>query len=169
MPAMTIQAVIFDFFGTLVDDFVASTAQMTPDLATAVNAPHEQFMELWRKTSNLRIDGTFQSIEAAIEYVCTGIGIQPTPEKLTKAVEIRLNQIRQALKPRPDAIQGLQNRPAEQLLVRDSNSMAGLSFCRIGRFGGFFQPRASQKTGPTYFSARVRAPRRNSPAMYLCR
>jgi putative hydrolase of the HAD superfamily len=108
MPAMTIQAVIFDFFGTLVDDFVASTAQMTPDLATAVNAPHEQFMELWRKTSNLRIDGTFQSIEAAIEYVCTGIGIQPTPEKLTKAVEIRLNQIRQALKPRPDAIATLQ-------------------------------------------------------------
>jgi len=99
-----IRAVIFDFFGTLVDDFVAATAPMTPDLATAVNAPAEQFLELWRKTTNLRIDGTFQSIEAAVEHVCAAIGVQPTNEELSKAVEIRLNQIRRALKPKRDAV-----------------------------------------------------------------
>jgi len=101
---VTIRAVIFDFFGTLVDDFVAATAPMTPDLATAVNAPAEQFLELWRKTTNLRIDGTFQSIEAAVEHVCAAIGVQPTNEELSKAVEIRLNQIRRALKPKRDAV-----------------------------------------------------------------
>lgn len=105
---MTIRAVIFDFFGTLVDDFVASTGQMTPDLATALNAPHDQFVELWRKTSNLRIDGTFQSVETALENVCAAIGVQPTAEEMTKAVEIRLNQIRRALNPKPDAIATLQ-------------------------------------------------------------
>jgi putative hydrolase of the HAD superfamily len=105
---VTIRAVIFDFFGTLVDDFVAATGQMTPDLATAVNAPHEQFIELWRKTTNLRIDGTFQSIEAAVEHVCAAIGVQPNTEQLAKAVEIRLNQIRRALKPKPDAVATLQ-------------------------------------------------------------
>lgn len=105
---MTIRAVIFDFFGTLVEDFVASTRQLTPDLATAVNAPHEPFLELWRKTTNLRIDGTFQSIEAAVEHVCAAIGVQPTNEELTKAVEIRLHQIRRALKPNRDAVATLQ-------------------------------------------------------------
>ena len=105
---MTIRAVIFDFFGTLVDDFVAATGQLTPDLATAVNAPHEQFLELWRKTSSQRIDGTFQSIEAAVEHVCAALGVQPTTEELIKAVEIRLNQIRRALEPKPDALATLQ-------------------------------------------------------------
>jgi ABC-type hemin transport system substrate-binding protein len=105
------------------DDFVASTGQMTPDLATALNAPHDQFVELWRKTSNLRIDGTFQSVETALEHVCAAIGVQPAAEEMTKAVEIRLNQIRRALNPKPDAIATLQaleaewvqNRPSQQL------------------------------------------------------
>jgi putative hydrolase of the HAD superfamily len=101
---VTIRAIIFDFFGTLVDDFVAAAGPMTPDLATAVNAPHEQFIEHWRKTSKLRIDGTFQSVEAAIEHVCIAVGVQPSAEELAKAVEIRLNQIRRALKPKPDAV-----------------------------------------------------------------
>ena len=101
---VTVRAVIFDFFGTLVDDFVAATGPMTPALAIAVNAPHEQFIELWRNTSSLRIDGTFQSIEAAIEHVCAAVGIQPSTEQMAKAVEIRLNQIRRALKPKPDAV-----------------------------------------------------------------
>ncbi|HEX7229131.1 MAG TPA: HAD-IA family hydrolase [Candidatus Binatia bacterium] len=101
---MTIRAIIFDFFGTLVDDFVAATGPMTPDLAMAVNAPHEQFIEHWRKTSNLRIDGTFQSVEAAIEHVCIAMDVRPSTEELAKAVEIRLSQIRRALKPKPDAV-----------------------------------------------------------------
>jgi putative hydrolase of the HAD superfamily len=105
---VTIRAVIFDFFGTLVDDFVAATGPMTPELAIAVNAPHQQFIEHWRKTSSLRIDGTFQSIEAAIEHVCADIGVQPSTEQMANAVEIRLNQIRRALKPKPDAVATLQ-------------------------------------------------------------
>ena len=122
---MTIQAVIFDFFGTLVDDFVASIGQMTPDLATAVNAPHEQFIELWRNTSSLRIDGTFQSVEAAIEHVCAAIGVQPTTEELMKAVEIRLNQIRRALKPKRDAIATV------RALKRSGHKIGLLSNCSI--------------------------------------
>jgi putative hydrolase of the HAD superfamily len=106
--SVTLRAVIFDYFGTLVEDFVAATGPMTPDLAIAVNAPHERFIELWRTTSSLRIDGTFQSIEAAIEHVCAVIGVQPSTEQLTKAVEIRLNQILRALKPKPDAVATLQ-------------------------------------------------------------
>ncbi len=120
---MSIQAVIFDFFGTLVGDFVASTGPMTPDLATALKAPHQQFAELWRKTSNLRIDGTFQSIEAALAHVCAGIGVQPSREELVQAVEIRLNQIRHMLLPKPDAI------PTLRQLRRQGYTIGLLSNC----------------------------------------
>lgn len=122
---MAIQAVIFDFFGTLVGDFVASTRPMTPDLATALKAPHEQFTELWRKTSNLRIDGTFQSIEAALEQVCSGIGVTPSRAELANAVEIRLNQIRHAFEPKPDAIATLQR------LKHSGRKIGLLSNCSI--------------------------------------
>jgi putative hydrolase of the HAD superfamily len=122
---VTIRAVIFDFFGTLVDDFVAATGQMTPDLATAVNAPHEQFIELWRKTTSLRIDGTFQSVEAAIEHVCSTIGVEISAEQMKNAVELRMQQISGALVPKPDAVETVRQ-------LKDSGYKIGvLSNCSI--------------------------------------
>jgi putative hydrolase of the HAD superfamily len=101
---MKFQAVIFDLFGTLVDDFVSSTKQANVDLATLLSVPHEPFAREWRQTSAMRIDGTFQTIEASIEYVCDAIGAQVTKEQINRAVEIRLQQIRRALKPNPGAV-----------------------------------------------------------------
>lgn len=101
---MVYSAVIFDLFGTLVDDFVSSTGQLNPAMAVVLNAPYEPFAQVWRKTSNMRIDGTFQTVEAAIEHVCGTLGVQPTVEQMTKAAEIRLRQISRALKPKTDAV-----------------------------------------------------------------
>jgi putative hydrolase of the HAD superfamily len=96
--------VIFDLFGTLVDDFVTSVGQMNTELATAVEAPFEQFMQLWRQTSEMRTIGAFQTVEASIEYVCGIMGMRATPDQMTKAVEIRLRHTRRALEPRPNAV-----------------------------------------------------------------
>ncbi|HEY7221139.1 MAG TPA: HAD-IA family hydrolase [Candidatus Binatia bacterium] len=101
---MKFQAIIFDLFGTLVDDFAASTRQTNVDLAAVLGVPREPFTEKWRQTSALRIDGTFQTIEASIEYVCDAIGAQVSREQMKKSVKIRLQQIRRALKPKPDAV-----------------------------------------------------------------
>jgi putative hydrolase of the HAD superfamily len=101
---MKFKAIIFDLFGTLVDDFGSSVGQMHHEMAAALAVPYEQFMQVWGQTAKMRIIGAFETVEANIKYVCDIIKISPTAEQLEKAVEIRMKYIRQALQPRPDAI-----------------------------------------------------------------
>jgi putative hydrolase of the HAD superfamily len=102
---MKINAVIFDLFGTLVDDFATSVGRQTyTELAKALEVPYEQFMQLWRETSEMRTGGAFQTVETSIEHVCDTMGVRVAPEQMKKAVEIRLQQMRHALQPRPDAV-----------------------------------------------------------------
>jgi len=102
--SMIYSAVIFDLFGTLVDDFASSVGQMHAELAAALAVPYEAFMQLWRQTSEMRTNGTFQTVEASIEYVCGVMGVRVGAEQMTKAVAIRLQHTRRALEPRPDAV-----------------------------------------------------------------
>jgi putative hydrolase of the HAD superfamily len=100
---MKFRAVIFDLFGTLVDDFGSSAGQMNQELAAALGVPYEPFMQLWGQTLQMRAIGAFQTVEASIEHVCRAMEMQVGAEQIKRAVEIRLQYIRQALKPRPDA------------------------------------------------------------------
>jgi putative hydrolase of the HAD superfamily len=101
---MKFEAIIFDLFGTLVDDFVSSVGQMHQEMAAALAVPYEQFMQVWRQTSEMRIIGAFETVEANIQYVCDAMNVRPRAEQIAKAVEIRMKYIRQALRPRPDAV-----------------------------------------------------------------
>jgi putative hydrolase of the HAD superfamily len=101
---MKFKAVIFDLFGTLVDDFGSSIGQMHHKMAAALAVPYEQFIALWGQTAKMRIIGTFETVEANIKYVCDTMKVSPTAEQLEKAVEIRMKYIGQALRPRHDAI-----------------------------------------------------------------
>ena len=106
---MKFEAVIFDLFGTLVDGFVSSGSQTTADLATTLGAPYEPFMQVWRQTLDMRSDGTFQSVEAALAHGCESIGIEVGREQMAKAVAMRLRQITSALNPRPYAVETLEH------------------------------------------------------------
>jgi putative hydrolase of the HAD superfamily len=101
---MKFKAVVFDLFGTLIDDFVASVGQMHQEMAAALAVPYEQFMQFWRQTAEMRIIGAFETVEANIKYVCYGMNIQPGAERIKRTVEIRMKYMRRALEPRPDAI-----------------------------------------------------------------
>jgi putative hydrolase of the HAD superfamily len=104
---MKFEAIMFDLFGTLVDDFVSSVGQMNTELATALGAPLEPFMELWRETAEMRSAGAFQTVEASIEHVCAIMGVRVGTEEMNKAVQIRLHYTRRALEPRPNALMTL--------------------------------------------------------------
>ena len=78
--SMIYSAVIFDLFGTLVDDFASSVGQLHAELAAALALPFEPFMQLWRQTAAMRTIGTFQTVEASIEYVCGVTGVQVETE-----------------------------------------------------------------------------------------
>jgi putative hydrolase of the HAD superfamily len=101
---MIYSTVIFDLFGTLVDDFASSVGAMHAELAAALAVPYEAFMQLWRQTAEMRTIGAFQTVEASIEHVCGVMGVQVGAEQMSKAVAIRLQHTRRALEPRPDAV-----------------------------------------------------------------
>lgn len=156
---MKLRAVIFDLFGTLVDDFVAATAPMNADLAAALNVSLEQFKLHWGQASGLRILGEFQTVEASIEPVCRLIGVAPTAEQMAKAVEIRLRYIRQALAPRPNAITTLAQ------LKRDGYKIGLLSNCSIEIPILWQETEFADLIESPVFSARVRL-RKPDPRIY---
>jgi putative hydrolase of the HAD superfamily len=104
---MKFNAVIFDLYGTLVDDFASSVGQLHADFVGTLGVPPDSFMKLWRETTEMRVIGAFQTVEASIEYVCNLLGVPITMEQLTRAVEIRLQLIRRTLSPRPDGLEAL--------------------------------------------------------------
>jgi len=104
---MNYSAVIFDLFGTLVDDFPSSVGEINKEFALALAVPYEQFIPLWSQTTEMRITGAFDTVEANIKYVCDIMNVHPRAEQITKAVEIRMKYVRQALQPRPAAIDTL--------------------------------------------------------------
>ena len=83
---MKFKAVIFDLFGTLVDDFGSSVGQMHHEMAAAMAVPYDQCMALCGQTAKMRIIGAFETVEANIRYVCDTIKVSPKAEQLKKAV-----------------------------------------------------------------------------------
>src|SRR5919106_886981 len=104
---MKFEAVIFDLFGTLVDDFPASASQMHTEMAAALEVPYERFIPLWNQTTEMRIIGGFEAVEPNIEYVLNAMNEHARVEQIERAVEIRMRYIAQALQPRPGAIDTL--------------------------------------------------------------
>lgn len=122
---MKVQAVIFDLFGTLVDDFAVSSVGKQEEFSAALGVPHDAFMPSWRQIADRRAMGEFQTVEASIEHVCKLIGAAVSPEQMTKAVQSRLQLTRQVLRPRADAIETLTK------LRNDGFKIGLLSNCSI--------------------------------------
>jgi putative hydrolase of the HAD superfamily len=102
---MTIRAVIFDLFGTLVEQPPLQPVRRA--MAQALGIPFAQFDLLWEGTSFERNTGVFPTIEANIEHVCRSLGLRVPMEQVERAVAIRLEMTREALTPRPDALKTL--------------------------------------------------------------
>jgi putative hydrolase of the HAD superfamily len=122
---MKFRSVIFDLYGTLVDDFGSSVGQKHTEFVEALAVPSDAFMKLWRQTTDMRVIGAFQTVEASIEYVCDHLGAPSTAEQLTRAVVIRLELIKRTLTPRPGALETLAR------LKNDGYKIGLLSNCSI--------------------------------------
>ena len=101
---MNYSTVIFDLFGTLVNDFRSVAGYTYDELADILGVPPEPFMKMWREIMGRRTLGEFQTVEASIEYVCGALGVTVNREQMVKAVEFRLEYTRRALTPKPDAV-----------------------------------------------------------------
>ena len=102
---MKYQAVIFDLFGTLVDNFtMPEYSKVLEDMAAVVNAPAEGFAKLWRGHFTQRVNGTHPTHEDSIHIICRDLGIAVTEEQAQRAADIRLDYTILTLQPKPEAI-----------------------------------------------------------------
>jgi putative hydrolase of the HAD superfamily len=99
------KAVIFDLFGTLVDNFKTSEyLQVLADMSDVLYTPAPGFSKLWRDTFYMRTDGTHRTHEESIRYICKELGTKVTEQQVEQAAIIRLRYSVKTLKPRPDTI-----------------------------------------------------------------
>ncbi len=104
---MKFRAVIFDLFGTLIDDFAATAGSVYTEMAAALAVPYEPFMSVWNQTLDVRIIGTFETVEANIEYVLNALNEHARAEQIERAVAIRMRSMERVLQPKPDAVSTL--------------------------------------------------------------
>jgi putative hydrolase of the HAD superfamily len=103
------KAVIFDLFGTLVENFSAREyADLLARLAETLGVPADSFSQMWRATSDERFRGVMQTTEAYLRFVCERLGARVSDEQFRRATEIRIAfTSRYMAVPRPDALPAL--------------------------------------------------------------
>ncbi|MDE2869182.1 MAG: HAD-IA family hydrolase [Chloroflexota bacterium] len=107
---MKVRAVVFDLFNTLtapVDDvdFRASVRAMGWAAGVDPDAFTRGWFDVWRQ----QLDGTLGTSEAGVRRVCEAMGAEVAQARIGRAVEVRLEFSRQALRPRGDAVATLRH------------------------------------------------------------
>jgi putative hydrolase of the HAD superfamily len=94
------RAVVFDLFGTLIDDASpAAYAGFLDETARRLDADPARFAELWAAHDVPRYTGP---IEACFEAICSKLGIVDSA-RIEAALALRSDHMRRILVPRPDA------------------------------------------------------------------
>lgn len=96
-------AVIFDLFGTLVDEWGLKLDPMINEMAHALAIPIERFRAAWSQTFLERQTGIFPTLEDNFRHVARILDAQVSAQQITQAVTVRRELTRQMLVPRPDA------------------------------------------------------------------
>ncbi len=105
---MKFTAVIFDLFGTLVDDFSRHRYDgVYRQMANAVEAPLDEFRQAFGQSLRDRSVGVFDTIEDNIAHVCAQLGLTPSPAAVQVAAAHRYAFIRSTITPRQDVLDTL--------------------------------------------------------------
>ena len=122
---MRYQAVIFDLFGTLVDnpkylaDGRGGWDRMMCGVADALDMDVEVLQRVWSETEDQQFKGTFSTVEAYLEHVCQHAGVPANPVGIAEAVAIRLDYLKSVAIPRSDTMSTL-------VRLKDSGHKIGL-------------------------------------------
>ena len=110
---MKYDAVIFDLFGTLVDnteflDVSRSTYYQTlSKVAAALSIPEPDLHRLWSETVHDRDAGFFPTMEDYFQHICRDIGVKADERQIADAVALRLEYLRVILAPRNHTVETL--------------------------------------------------------------
>jgi putative hydrolase of the HAD superfamily len=104
-------AVIFDLFGTLIDEYPESQMKVyrrvTFEMASALGVPAEGFHRVWVETSDRRMSGEYPHLAANFMAICRELGESADSDQVAEATRLRVDFIREAMTPRPDTIDKL--------------------------------------------------------------
>jgi putative hydrolase of the HAD superfamily len=101
---MKFETIVFDLFGTLVNHFPSSAGKMHHEMVAVLEVPYEEFNRLWSRTTEMRVIGAFETVEASIQYVLDKMNAHAQAEQIRNAVAIRMKYIKESLRPKSDAI-----------------------------------------------------------------
>jgi putative hydrolase of the HAD superfamily len=107
--SMKYAAVIFDLFGTLVEDIIGPPyVDLVVRIASVLSMPADDFNQMWSDTVYARHTGGFHSTEANIAYVCQELGVHPEDNDIKLAAQIRRDYDRRVMNtPRSGAVEVL--------------------------------------------------------------
>lgn len=102
---MKYHAVIFDLFGTLVDNFTGTEYNALLDRISGIlGTPGEEFRRLWKGSFSERVIGVHQDQRASFEFICRELNVPVTEEQLQEAFTVRFDYTVRSLKPKPDTV-----------------------------------------------------------------
>jgi putative hydrolase of the HAD superfamily len=111
---MKYKAVIFDLFGTLIDNFSFEEYRRTlVEMASVLSTPPDAFADLWFDLFEERMSGALESPVGVIEHVCRELGVSPDDAQIERAASIRLDMTQRWIIVRPDAVDVLSKLKAE--------------------------------------------------------
>ncbi|MBI2830288.1 MAG: HAD family hydrolase [Chloroflexi bacterium] len=113
-------AVIFDLFGTLVDNFVSSEYEDSlAQMASTLSLSPGEFRQVWYQTFREQNTGEFPGCESHIKHICSALGVECEQKQVKMAMQLRLDYIRHVMTPRPGALEVL-------ALLREQGCKTGL-------------------------------------------
>lgn len=105
------QAIIFDLFGTLVENYPAQKSfENLCKMAEIIGVPPDDFATEWRKDFAVRMTGAAKDYQAGIKIICDRLGVKPDAKKIDKAASVRfiLNQ-QEVMTSKPGALEVLKH------------------------------------------------------------
>ncbi|MCK4274024.1 MAG: HAD family hydrolase [Dehalococcoidales bacterium] len=102
------KAVIFDLFGTLIENFSRSEyAAVFGEMAEILSVPPDEFLRSWGEAFDQRATGVFPTTGDAIKYLSLKLNPQVADAQIKQAVRVRLDYTKRSINPREGAIEVL--------------------------------------------------------------
>jgi putative hydrolase of the HAD superfamily len=87
---LTLSAVVFDLYGTLVHEFPRREFYASVDrMGEALGLDPLAFSRAWSEGSMLRQTGAHPTVEAHLEAICMSLGLPATAEAIERAMKVR--------------------------------------------------------------------------------
>lgn len=105
---MKYKAIIFDLFGTLVENFSRAEYEKTlEEMTDVLGAPKDAFVRRWVSTFTQRSTGVFPGAGDCVRYICRELKVPATEAQVQRAGRIRLDYTLKNMKPRTGALEVL--------------------------------------------------------------